>query len=78
MGSVKNSPSLKLFSMNKTVKITRDCLALGEHRDAGSIVALPEKTCRELVTEGAAAYFETPQPQEIENAEITKRAKKSK
>lgn len=64
--------------MNKTVKITRDCLALGEHRDAGIIVALPEKTCRELVTEGAAVYFEMPKTQEIESADLTKKAKKSK
>ena len=40
------------------VKFTRDCLALGEHRESGSIAQLPEKTCRELIVEGAAFYVD--------------------
>ena len=78
------TPSLKsFFYMNKFVKISRDCLALGEHREAGSIVELPEKTCNELVNDGAAIYFKPPPKAEIETAvlpesETAARKKKAK
>jgi len=64
--------------MKKFVKFTRDCLALGEHREAGSIVELPEKTCHELVSDGAATYFTPPQKSEIETADLKASKKKSK
>jgi hypothetical protein len=44
----------------KFVKFTRDCLALSEHRAAGTIAQLPEATCKELIVEGAAHYVEAP------------------
>jgi len=56
--------------MKKFVKFTRDCLALGEHRETGSIVELPEKICHELVIEGAATYFTPPTKQESETADL--------
>jgi len=69
--------------MNKFVKFTRDCLALSEHRQAGSIVELPEKTCNELINDGAATLFTPPQKSEIETAvlpesETATRKKKAK
>lgn len=54
--------------MNKFIKFTRDCLALGEHREVGTIQELPEKTCAELVAEGAATYFTKPENDTIETA----------
>jgi len=56
--------------MKKFVKFTRDCLALSEHRETGSIVELPEKTCIELINEGAAIYFTPPTKEESETAEL--------
>jgi len=56
----------------KYVKFTRDCLALGEHCEAGSIKELPEKTCAELISADAAMYFTPPAKAEKETAESPK------
>lgn len=57
----------------KTVKFTRDCLALGEHREAGSTAELPEKVCIELIAADCAVWF-TPEPK----TETTGKGKKDK
>ena len=59
-----------------TVKFTRDCLALGEHREAFSIAELPEKTCKELIAEGAAIAVDETMPTESNEKEATKTGKK--
>lgn len=62
------------------VKFTRDCLALGEHREAGSIAQLPEKTCKELIVEGAAIAIDeietATMPTESNEKAVIKKGKK--